>query len=78
MEQNNYTGQRKSILDVLQLHPSGFTRLQLAHATGIERATICRRVAELRDNGRICVHHSALDPITNTKAEFLAIKPLHV
>ena len=47
MEQNNYTGHRKAIIAVLQLHPTGFTRLQLARATGIERATICRRVAEL-------------------------------
>lgn len=78
MEQNNYTGQRKAILAVLQLHPSGFTRLQLARATGIERATICRRVAELRDSGRVFVHHSDLDPITNTKAEFLAIKPMQI
>ena len=78
MEQDKFSRQQKIIISVLQLHPSGFTRLQLARATGIERATICRRVAELRDNGRICVHHSALDPITNTKAEFLAIKPMHV
>lgn len=78
MEQNNYTGQRKAIIAVLQRHPSGFTRLQLARATGIERATICRRVAELRDSGRVFVHHEDLDPITNTKAEFLAIKPLQI
>ena len=78
MEQDRFTRQQKAIIAVLQLHPTGFTRLQLARATGIERASICRRVAELRDGGRICVHHEALDPLTNTKTEFLAIKPLQI
>ena len=65
--------QQRAVYNFLKEHSAGQTRLQIAYGTGIERATICRRVAELRKDGRVRVHHKALDPITNTRAEFLVI-----
>ena len=65
--------QQKAIVDFLRSHKKGATRLQIAKSVFIERATICRRVAELREAGIIHVDHVDLDPLTNTKAEFLAL-----
>lgn len=49
----------------------GKTRMRIALETGIERANVCRRVAQLREQGRIwsCGRH--LDSITRCRAEFL-------
>lgn len=49
----------------------GKTRMRIALETGIERANVCRRVAQLREQGRIwsCGRH--LDSITGCRAEFL-------
>ena len=63
--------QQRIILAFLRDYPAGQTRLQIARGVGIERATICRRIAELRDKNLVFVHHKALDPLTNTRAEFL-------
>ena len=49
----------------------GLTRMQIARILGIERASVCRRVAELNEKGLIWVIKQDLDPITNTKAQFL-------
>ena len=81
MDEITLKHQQKVILTFLRDYPfdrvgdylEGATRLQIARGTGIERATICRRVAELRERGLLHVHHEGLDPITNTKAEFLAL-----
>lgn len=63
--------QQRIILAFLRDYPAGQTRLQIARGVGIERATICRRVAELRDKQLVSVHHKGLDPLTNNRAEFL-------
>lgn len=64
--------QQKRVLNLLlSPNPEGFTRMQLAKGLGIERATICRRVAELRDLGLVCVVKKDICPITHEKAEFL-------
>ena len=49
----------------------GKTRMRIALETGIERANVCRRVAELRKEGQIwsCGRH--LDSITGCRAEHL-------
>lgn len=73
MDQTTLKRQQKVILTFLRDYLEGATRLQIARGTGIERATICRRVAELRERGLLHVHHEGLDPLTNTKAEFLAL-----
>ena len=45
--------------------------MQIANCLGIERATICRRVAELRKLGLIKVVKVAPCRITKEKAEYL-------
>ncbi len=73
MDQVIINHQQKVIVDFLRSKKKGATRLQIAKCVLIERATICRRVAELRDMGIVHIHHEGLDPLTNTKAEFLAL-----
>ena len=64
--------QREKVYALLsQDNPDGLTRLQVARILGIERGSICRRVAELQEEGRLWVIRKGLDPITNTRAEFL-------
>ena len=69
----SYSSQRRAILNLLggYDYPGGLTRLQIAYKLGIERATICRRVAELKEMGQLWVVRKGLDPITDTRAEFL-------
>ena len=71
--ENGIKHQREKVYNLLSTsdYPEGLTRLQIAYALGIERASICRRVAELRDQGRIWVVKRGLCPITNTRADFL-------
>lgn len=71
MDQITLKRQQRIILAFLRDYPAGQTRLQIAYGTKIERATICRRVAELRDKQLVSVHHKGLDPLTNNRAEFL-------
>lgn len=73
MDQVRINHQQKLIVNFLRAHKKGATRLQIAKGIFIERATICRRVAELRQLGILHVHHEGLDPLTNTKAEFLSL-----
>ena len=64
--------QQKRVLNLLMSpNPDGYTRMQIARCLGIERATICRRVAELRDLGLVRVVKTDLDPITHERATFL-------
>ena len=74
MDEITISRQHRIIMAFLREHPAGQTRLQIAYGVGIERATICRRIAELRDGQLVYVHHRDLDPNTKTKAEFLAVK----
>lgn len=64
--------QRQKISEALSV-PSekGATRLMIARATGIERANVCRRVAELRKENRIWTCGKHLCKITGTWAEYL-------
>ena len=55
-------------------NPDGFTRMQIAKCLGIERASVCRRVAELRDMGRLWVVKKGIDPTTRERAEFLTAR----
>ena len=64
--------QKQQVYDLLKSpNPDGLTRMQIAKCLGIERASVCFRVAELRDEGRIWVVRKGLCPITKTRAEFL-------
>ena len=51
----------------------GLTRMQIASRLGIERASVCRRVAELRDEGKLIIRRTGLCPITGERAEFLGV-----
>ena len=65
--------QQRRIYDLLcSPNPDGFTRMQIARCLGIERATVCRRVAELRDLGVLKVVKKGRCPITHEKATFLS------
>ena len=64
--------QQRRVLNLLMSpNPEGFTRMQIAKCLGIERATICRRVAELRDLGLVRIVKTDLDPLTRERATFL-------
>lgn len=63
------TTQRQRIFAALQQYP--MTRLMVAHFTGIERADVCRRVAELRKSNSIAVTRMGLCKITKHRAEYL-------
>ena len=68
--------QREKVYDLLSSpNPEGLTRLQIARCLGIERGSICYRVAELRDEGRLWVVKKGLCPISHTRAEFLTTNP---
>lgn len=69
---NTKLTQQTQVLRLLESpNPNGYTRMQIARCLGIERASVCRRVAELRDLGLIWVVKVGLDPITNERASFL-------
>ena len=64
--------QQRKVYDLLSApNPDGLTRMQIAKCLGIERASICRRVAELRDRGLGWIVSRGLDPTTGERAEFL-------
>ena len=68
----NIRSQQMQVRDLLSSqNPEGFTRMQIARCLGIERASICRRVAELRDMGVLWVVKKGICPITGERAEFL-------
>lgn len=64
--------QRQRISEYLA-RPSdkGATRMMIARAVGVERANVCRRVAELRKEGRIYSCGQHLCEITKARAEYL-------
>lgn len=53
------------------------TMYQVAKVTGIERPNVCRRVATLRENGRIAVVKTDLDPLTHRRAQFFCTDKRH-
>ena len=64
--------QRRRVQDLLSSpNPEGLTRLQIAKCLGIERASVCRRVDELRKAGLLWEIRKGLDPITGERATFL-------
>lgn len=66
------TQQGKRISDCLAIYTQqGKTRMQIAIETRIERANVCRRVAELRKKGEIWRLGKHIDPLTKCAAEFL-------
>ena len=68
--------QREQVYDLLSSNnPDGLTRLQVARCLGIERGSVCYRVAELRDKGCLWIVKKGLCPITKTRAEFLTTNP---
>ena len=72
LPQKTILSQQKRVLNLLRSpNPEGYTRMQIARCLGIERATICRRVAELRDLGLVRVVKTDLDPLTKERATFL-------
>lgn len=71
--QNVISSQQKRIYNLLcSPNPDGFTRMQIARCLGIERATVCRRVAELRELGVLRVVKTGRCPITHERATFLS------
>jgi DNA-binding transcriptional regulator LsrR (DeoR family) len=68
----NIRSQRRKVQDLLSSpNPDGLTRMQVAKCLGIERASVCRRVDELRKAGVLWVIRKGPDPITGERAEFL-------
>lgn len=51
------------------------TMLMVAHETGIERANICRYVAEWREYDKIAVVRRGFCPITHFRAGFYTTDP---
>ena len=69
------TQQRKVYELLCSPNPDGFTRMQIALCLGIERASVCRRVAELRDMGKLWVVKKGIDPTTKERASFITSNP---
>lgn len=60
------------VYDLLQSpNPEGYTRMQIARCLGIERASVCRRIADLRDEGKVWVLGKGIDPITKERSDRL-------
>ena len=68
----NFEAQLKAVAIQFAKHPQ--TMLQVAHATGIERANICRHIAKLKSSGSIelCFYNHC--PITGFRAGFYILK----
>lgn len=65
---NHFKAQGERIFNAFYGRP--LTMLQVAKLTDIERANICRRVAELRDENSIYLVRKGLCPITHHRAGF--------
>lgn len=73
---NNIRTQQKRVYELLcSPNPDGFTRMQIALCLGIERASVCRRVAELRDMGKLWIIKKGIDPTTKERASFITSNP---
>ena len=54
------------------LHEETLTRLQVSSKTGIPIQNICRFIATLRKENRVCIVKKAVDPLSKMPAEFLS------
>lgn len=64
--------QKLRVLDVLESpNPDGFTRMQVAKCLNIERSSVCARVGELMDEGRIFTVKRGICPVTGFAATFI-------
>lgn len=71
-QMNTQTFQEKQVLDLLSSpNPNGFTRMQIANCLGIDRASVCYRIHDLRKRGVIWVVKKGFCPITGNRSEFL-------
>ena len=70
MQPDNSTGktQIKRVFEAFELRPA--TMLTIARLTGIERASICRYVANMRENNSIFLIRQGLCPISGHRAGF--------
>ena len=76
MTESKIRTQQKRIYELLsEPNSDGFTRMQIAIRLGIERASVCRRVAELRDMGKLWVVRTGIDPTTKEVATFVTCNP---
>ncbi len=64
--------QKNKVLALLESNsPEGFTRMQVAKCLGIERSSVCARVAELAEEGRIFTVKRGICPVTGFVATFI-------
>ena len=76
MNERKIRSQQKRVYELLcSPNPDGFTRMQIALCLGIERASVCRRVAELRDKGKLWIVRKGIDPTTREPANFITSNP---
>ena len=76
MEESKIRSQQKRVYELLcSPNPDGFTRMQIALCLGIERASVCRRIAELRDMGKPWIVGKGIDPTTKETATFITCNP---
>jgi hypothetical protein len=62
------TGQIQAVTKFLRIAPA--TMLMAAHATGIERANICRYLAEMKRTDKARIAHFGLCKITGHRAGY--------
>ncbi len=76
MTESKIRNQRSRVYELLSApNPDGLTRMQIALCLGIERASVCRRVAELRDMGKLWIVKKGIDPTTKERASFITSNP---
>ena len=64
--------QKQRVLSVLEApNPEGFTRMQVAKCLNIERSSVCARVGELADEGKIYTVKRGICPVTGYGATFI-------
>lgn len=64
--------QKQKVLSILESpNPDGFTRMQIARCLGIERSSVCARVGELAEEGRIFTVKRGICPVTGFAATFI-------
>lgn len=54
------------------LHEETLTRLQVSSKTGVPIQNVCRFIATLRKENRVCVVKKAIDHLSKMPAEFLS------
>src|SRR5690554_3824523 len=72
-QDTNFQGQIKRVFAALYRQPK--TMLMVSIETGILRANICRYVAELEKENRICIVREGICPISKHRAGFYTTNP---